>query len=80
MKFIKQLFPYKFKRKIKDSLGVPSLHWPLLNLKACGFDPVFALDIGAYTGEWTEQFLEIFSGKMVLMIEAQESKNLCLKK
>ena len=74
MKLIKQILPYKLKRKIKDNLGVPSLHGSLLNLKACGFDPGFTVDIGAYVGEWTEQFLEIFPGKKVLMIEAQKSK------
>lgn len=74
MKLIKQLLPFKLKRKIKDNLGVPSLHWSLRNLKACGFDPGFTVDIGAYVGEWTEQFLEIFPGKKVLMIEAQKSK------
>ena len=80
MKFIKQLFPHKFKRKIKDQLGVPSLHWTLLNLKSCGFNPSFTVDIGAYVGEWTEQFLEVFPGKKVLMLEAQESKKSFLEK
>lgn len=78
--FVKKLFPYWIKRKIKDHLGVPSLHWSLINLKACGFDPGFTIDIGAYVGEWTEQFLEIFPGKKVLMLEAQQSKRHFLEK
>ena len=78
--FIKKLFPHKLKRKIKDHLGVPSLHWSLINLKACGFNPGFIVDIGAYVGEWTEQLLEIFEGKKVLMIEAQDSKKAFLEK
>ena len=44
MKLIKQLLPFKLKRKIKDNLGVPSLHWSLLNLKVCGFDPCRAMN------------------------------------
>ena len=84
MNFIKNFIPAKFKRRIKDNLGVPSLHWTLMNLKACSFDPSFTVDIGAYVGEWTEQFLEVFPGKKVLMLEAQESKktlleNVCAK-
>lgn len=80
MKLIKKLLPFKLKRKIKDQLGVPSLHGSLINLKACGFNPEFIVDIGAYIGEWTEQFLEIFPGKRVLMLEAQQSKSIFLEK
>jgi hypothetical protein len=76
----KILFPFRTNRKIKDHLGVSSLHWSLLNLKACGFDPSFTIDIGAYVGEWTEQFFEIFPGKKVLMVEAQDSKKTYLEK
>ncbi len=79
MKFIKKLFPEELKRNIKDSLGVPSLHCALRNLKACGFDPQFTIDIGAYVGEWTEQFLEVYPGTKVLMVEAQESKKYVLE-
>lgn len=83
MKFIneiKKLFPGRLKRNIKDNLGVPSLHWTLLNLKACGFTPGFTVDIGAYIGNWTEQFLEVFPNTKVLMLEAQESKKYSLEK
>jgi FkbM family methyltransferase len=74
LSILKQLFPFKFKRNIKDSLGVPSLHWSLLNLKKLGFVPVAAADIGAYEGEWTSQFLEIFPNTPVIMVEPQLSK------
>ncbi len=74
MKFIKKIFPDKIKKAIKDSLGVPSLRNSLGNLKRCGFNQNFVLDVGAYTGEWTLEFLQVFPGKKVLMLEAQRSK------
>lgn len=80
MNFFKRLLPYKFKRKFKDHLGVPSLHWSLLNLKRIGFNPEFVVDIGAYHGEWTSSFLEVFPNTTVLMIEAQRSKEMHLHK
>ena len=74
LNFFKTLFPSHFKRKIKEDLGVPSLHWSLQNLKAKGFNPSFVLDIGAFEGEWTSDFLEVFPNTKVLMLEAQNSK------
>lgn len=79
LNFFKSFFPYKFKRKIKDHLGVPSLHWSLQNLKAKGFTPLCVIDIGAYEGEWTIDFLEVFPNAKVLMLEAQPAKNDKLK-
>jgi len=75
MKFIKQLIPYKYKRAVKEKLGVPSLHWSLLNLKKNGFDPKTVIDVGAYEGFWTIELLEVFPEAKVLMIEAQQMKS-----
>jgi FkbM family methyltransferase len=80
IKLLKKLFPSSFKREIKEKLGVPSLHWALVNLRTCGFVPLFTVDIGAYIGEWTEQFLEVYPGTKVLMMEAQKSKKPFLDK
>jgi len=74
IQFIKKILPFRYKRNIKDKLGVPSLHRSLQNIKKLGFTPAFAVDIGAYEGHWTEDFLEIFPGTKVLMLEAQAAK------
>ncbi|HMP85649.1 MAG TPA: FkbM family methyltransferase [Lacibacter sp.] len=79
MKYLKLLLPAKFKRNIKDQLGVPSLHWTLQNLKRIGFQPRFILDIGAYQGYWTKEFLEVFPAANILMVEGQTSKSQILQ-
>lgn len=80
IKLIKSLFPFRFKRAIKDHLGVPSLYWSLQNLKQKGYQPNVVIDIGAYEGHWTEDFLEVFPDAKVLMVEAQKGKEIFLKK
>jgi FkbM family methyltransferase len=71
---IKSIVPETYKRDIKEHLGVPSLHWSLMNIKRLGFDPKLALDIGAYQGEWALSFAEVFPSAEVLMVEAQPEK------
>ena len=71
---LKKLLSSKYKRSIKERLGVPSLHWSLQNLKKLGYNPGFVMDIGAYEGCWTRDFLEVFPSAKVLMVEAQKSK------
>ncbi|MEQ1554978.1 MAG: hypothetical protein ABL929_12405, partial [Ferruginibacter sp.] len=73
-KFIKSIFPFSFKRSVKEHLGVPSLHWSLQNLKKKGFNPTQVVDIGAYEGGWTKDFLEVYPQSNILMIEAQPQK------
>ena len=80
MKMIKNLLPFKYKRRVKENLGVPSLHWSLQNLKKKGFQPAVVLDIGAYEGYWTLDLLEVFPLARVLMVEAQKSKTPFLEK
>ena len=43
-------------------------------LRKLGLQPAFALDIGAYHGDWTVHFKSIFPDAKVLMFEPQESK------
>lgn len=74
MQFIKKLIPSGYKRAIKEQLGVPSLHWSLQNIKRLGFIPSFVVDIGAYEGYWTRDFLEVYPSTRILMLEAQLSK------
>ena len=71
---IKRLFPLRFRKKIKQSIGVPSLENSLLNLKRLGWRPVFVVDCGAYEGYWTKEFLNLFPETNVLLIEAQQAK------
>jgi FkbM family methyltransferase len=76
----KSIFPYTLKLKIKNHLGVPSLNWSLINLKKIGYVPRNVLDIGAYEGHWSRDFLCVFPNTNILMLEAQESKRLILEK
>lgn len=76
---LKKILSSKYKRSIKEKLGAPSLHWSLQNLKCCGYNPSFVIDIGAYEGYWTRDFLEVFPCAKVLMIEPQTSKSIKLK-
>ena len=79
IKLIKSLLPFKFKRALKEHLGVPSLHWSLQNLRKKGYIPKVAIDVGAYEGHWTVDFLEVFPDAKVLMLEAQNSKEIYLQ-
>jgi FkbM family methyltransferase len=76
----KSIFPYTLKLKVKNHLGVPSLNWSLSNLKKIGYIPKNVLDIGAYEGHWSSDFLCVFPNANILMLEAQESKSDKLEK
>lgn len=79
LSLIKKMFPANYKRTFKEHLGVPSLHWSLQNLKKIGFTSRFALDVGAYEGEWAKLFTQVFPQAKVLMVEAQAAKEVKLK-
>src|ERR1019366_11802 len=79
LKILKKILPYSFKRRIKENLGVPSLHWSLENLKKNGFNPDAIIDIGAYEGKWAIAAMEVFPSSQILMIEAQKAKEPKLK-
>ena len=49
-------------------------------LRTAGFYPLFAIDIGAYEGEFTVALKNVFSESTVLMIEAQEQKKIKLER
>lgn len=78
--FLKNFFSHKYKRKVKESLGVPSFHWSLQNLRRKGFNPGSVVDVGAYEGHWALDFLEVFPSSRILMVEAQRRKEVSLKK
>jgi FkbM family methyltransferase len=50
----------------------PSVEGALLALRRRGFSPRTCVDVGAYRGEWTRMFRDIFPAARVLMVEAQE--------
>jgi FkbM family methyltransferase len=60
--------------EIKNKHNVPSMEWSLMNIKKLGFEPRMVIDVGAFNGEWTEMFKNIFPSSKVLMIEGQASK------
>lgn len=80
MQLLKKMVPFAWKRGIKENLGVPSLHWSLVNLRKTGFNPAVIIDIGAYEGYWTLDAMEVFPGARILMIEAQQKKEAALHK
>lgn len=73
-KIIHLLFPGRKLWEIKNRHNIPSMEWTLLNIKNLGFDPKFVLDVGAYDGEWTRMFRDIFPSAKILMLEAQQEK------
>ena len=52
----------------------------LLLLEKLSFNPLFVLDIGAYSGNWTRAFKKVFPQAKVLMVEAQALKDADLAK
>ena len=77
--WLKSILPFSYKRSVKEHLGVPSLHWSLQNLKKKGFNPTSVADIGAFEGDWTLDFLEVFPSCKIIMIEPQSSKEKILE-
>lgn len=66
---------FRIGRFLIEEEQFPSLASTLKALKKRGFSPVFAIDVGAYHGEWSQFFKDCFPAVKILMVEAQESKN-----
>ena len=64
--------------EIKNRHNIPTMEWSLLNIQKLGFKPNLAIDVGAFTGEWTLMFKKIFPTADVLMLEAQLDKEQAL--
>jgi FkbM family methyltransferase len=69
-----QFLPPSAKRAMKDRLGVPSVESTLLRMQRSGFRAYFAIDVGAYAGEWTTLCKAVFPEARVLMIEPQAAR------
>jgi len=77
---IKKLCPAPLKQKIKLACGVPDTDACLSAMKRRGFHPKIAIDVGAYSGEWTVSLLHLFPQAQVLMVEPQAAKQNHLEK
>jgi FkbM family methyltransferase len=72
--FLKNLVPAKFKKDLRDKLGVPSQEQSFKNLKALEYSPKYCLDIGAYEGNWAREFKSVFPDCAITMFEGQLAK------
>jgi FkbM family methyltransferase len=78
---ISPLLPERWKRYIKAELfQVPETESSLRRMKRLGFNPLVAIDVGGYVGDWTRSFKQVFPESRVLMIEPQASKTAVLAK
>jgi len=71
---IKRLCPEPLKQKIKLACGVPNTDACLAAMKGRGFHPGTAIDVGAYSGEWTLALRQLFPETRVLMVEPQAAQ------
>jgi FkbM family methyltransferase len=78
--FLKKLCPAPLKQKIKLACGVPNTDACLSAMRRRGFSPQRAIDVGAYSGEWTAGLLELFPQTKVLMVEPQAARQEQLRK
>lgn len=78
--FFKNLIPEKSKKLLKEKLGVPSQETSFKNIRNLGFFPKSCLDIGAYEGNWTCDFKQIYPDCAVMMVEGQLLKEPALIK
>ncbi|HVV55979.1 MAG TPA: FkbM family methyltransferase [Mucilaginibacter sp.] len=79
-KIIRIALPEKKVWEVKNRHNIPSMEWSLQNIHRLGFDAGFAIDAGAYDGEWTTMFKKIFPASKVLMLEAQVEKEQVLSR
>lgn len=66
--------PARWKFEAKAAMAVPSFERTLRMMRAEGFAPRSAIDVGAYHGEWTNAFKRVFPAARVLMVEPQQSE------
>lgn len=73
LSLVKKIFPQRFKRKVKQSMGLQDMETRLRNLRRSGFKCTGAVDVGAYEGEWSLLANSIFSCPIV-MVEPQPNQ------
>jgi FkbM family methyltransferase len=70
----KRLVPISLKQRIKSACGAPDTDASMAAMRRRGFNPRVAIDVGAYSGEWTVSFRHWFPKTRVLMVEPQPSQ------
>lgn len=73
-KMLRAAIPPSLVSNIKRSVGAPDLTNSLRNLRAKGFRPTSALDIGGFHGHWTRTFRSVFPETPVMIFEPQPDK------
>ena len=74
---LKRLLPYERRQQMKRKLfHHQDMQTRLRNLRRAGFIPKGAIDGGAYHGDWTKEFWDVWPDVPVLLIEPQPA---CLK-
>jgi FkbM family methyltransferase len=71
---IKRLCPTPLKQRIKLACGVPDTDASLAAMKRRGFRSRIAIDVGAYSGEWTLALRGLYRETRVLMVEPQAAR------
>lgn len=77
--FLKTL-PEELRRRLSAHLGVPDVHWSLMQLRTFGFSPKHVLDVGAFKGDWTRICLDVYPEAFITCIEPQDLPHIELKK
>jgi len=78
---LKKLLPNEFRQGLKRRfLHIQDMQTRLANLKRAGFQPTGAIDGGAFQGDWTKTFWNIWPTVPSLMIEPQPNQNDALLK
>jgi FkbM family methyltransferase len=67
------LIPPDWRKKIGCHLGAPDLRWSLMQLRRYGFSPKNIMDVGAFRGDWTKIYLEVFPEAYITCIEPQDA-------
>ena len=69
---LKRLFPHEWRQEMKRRLFAhQDMRTRLENLRRAGFSPSGVIDGGAYRGDWTVEFWNIWPDTPVLMVEPQ---------
>ena len=77
---MKQLLPHSWRQALKRRLFVVrDMRTRLQTLKRAGFHCTGAVDAGAYRGDWTQEFWNVYPGVPVLLVEPQPTPQSLLR-
>ena len=75
LKLLPETIKKNIKFELKRRMGLPDTYLSLQKLKSIGFKPKFAVDVGAYKGDFSVLLKQIFPTCKIIMVEPQSSKN-----